>query len=61
MLTIISANKLNEAETKLNGKLREVQRNVSGINSNLENLLPIIKDMNSKFKTLQGSKEKARS
>lgn len=61
MLTITSANKLNEAETKLNGKLREVQRNVSGINSNLENLLPIIKDMNSKFKTLQGSKEKARS
>lgn len=61
MLTITSVNKLNEAETKLNGKLREVQRNVSGINSNLENLLPIIKDMNSKFKTLQGSKEKARS
>ena len=45
--------KLQDAETKLGWKIKDVQRNLSGTNTNLESLLPIIKEINLKYKSLK--------
>lgn len=54
-------NKLKEAESKLNGKIKDVNRNVSGISSNFEHLLPIIKEINEKYKSVSQINNKSRS
>lgn len=53
--------KLKEAESKINGKIKDVNRNVSGISSNFENLLPIVKEINEKYKNVSQMKNKSRS
>jgi hypothetical protein len=53
--------RLLEAEEKLKAKIKNVKKNVSGLSVNVESLIPIIQEINNKYKSIKGSHINSRS
>ena len=51
--------KLKESEVKIHGKFKDVHKNITGISNNLENLFPIVQDINTKYKTILTKKSRS--
>lgn len=47
--------KLKDTEGRLNSKIKDLNKNVTGINGNFESLIPIIEEINCKFKSRKTS------